>query len=358
MTCDDERNKTEQVLLEIWREVLGDSDIGIDEDFFARGGTSVQAALMFTAIEQRLGQVLPISMLFDAGSVRALASRLDSNTPGASGLVAMQRAGTNPPILAASGIGGNVVGLAHLARAMGEQQPFYGLQSKALSGATDADTSIEQIAATVIDESEAVRKPPFVLFGVCFGANVMLEAAHQLRGLGQRPSLLIVLDPVFGLTDERGHAVPVPRTVSRHFAVANLVQERTRDWFTRFKALNHRDRLTFLRDKSAVVWTKLKHRNLAYGNEYELRQRQVEAANLHAATSYCPQPFDGEVRVLITGDREIDTCADPRLRWIQQLAPNAATATIPGRDTGDALHNYASVIAEQLQAWLTEATHY
>ncbi|MFW2405411.1 MAG: condensation domain-containing protein, partial [Gammaproteobacteria bacterium] len=56
-------------LLDIWRRTLGIADVGLDDDFFALGGTSIQAAIAFTEIERRLGRDLPLSILFAAGNV-------------------------------------------------------------------------------------------------------------------------------------------------------------------------------------------------------------------------------------------------------------------------------------------------
>lgn len=183
----------QEVLLQIWRHTLGLPDIGLDDDFFALGGTSVQAAIAFTEIERQLGRELPLALLFSAGSVRRLMEELQMPTVQLSSLVGIQPHGSRPPILASSGLGGNVVGLAALARSLGENQPFFGLQSRGLVDDDVPQTTIEEIASEYAAEGAALTNDPYVLLGICFGASVALQMAHELTRQGRPPKLLIVL---------------------------------------------------------------------------------------------------------------------------------------------------------------------
>jgi len=336
-----------QALLEIWRNTLGLPDVGLDDDFFALGGTSVQAALAFAAIERRLGRELPLSTLFAAGSVRKLMAALELPAAAASPLVTIQRRGDRPPLLAASGIGGNVVGLAQLARALGENQPFYGLQSRALVDEGGPAASVEDIAADFLAESAAVRTGPCVLFGVCFGAAVILEMARQLAAEGRAPDLIIAIDPVYD--DDSQAPAPGPRPT-----LPGFVRDRARMYVATWRALEPGERADWLRHKGAVLMEKLRHRDVLHGNRFELRQRRVEAANLEAARDYRARPWDGPTRVLLTADRAIDAARDPRLRWIEKVAPHATTAYVPGSDTGDAMSRYAAVVADHLRGWIDQ----
>ncbi|UJR87255.1 MULTISPECIES: non-ribosomal peptide synthetase [Sandaracinus] len=70
---------TEAVLLALWKEVLGvtHDDIGIEDDFFDHGGHSLRIVDLHAKITRRFGVVLPIAALFEARTVRTLASRVD-----------------------------------------------------------------------------------------------------------------------------------------------------------------------------------------------------------------------------------------------------------------------------------------
>ena len=68
---------------------------------------------------------------------------------GRSVIVPLRAGGSLPPIFAVPGVFGNVIGLADLARELGSEQPFYGLQSLGLDGGEAPVDSIEEIARTL-----------------------------------------------------------------------------------------------------------------------------------------------------------------------------------------------------------------
>ncbi|MEO1035686.1 MAG: condensation domain-containing protein [Pseudomonadota bacterium] len=333
----------EEVLTDIWRTSLGLDTVGPDDDFFALGGTSIQAAIAFAEIESRLGVELPLATLVGAGSVRKMLAQLDQPPPQESVIVAMQRHGARPPILASSGIGGNVIGMSALARVLGAEQPFYGMQPKGLVGDDAPASSIEAIAATYIDEATTLCDAEYVLLGVCFGANVVLEMAHRLQAAGRAPRLIVVMDPS-SADDE----APPPSSPG----LAALVRERIAMHAQAYRALDGVGRRAWRREKAAILWDKVRHLDPLRGNRSELRQRRVRAANAKAARSYQPRAYSGTVRVLLTRDRDVSSADDPRRQWIDDFAPNVEIASIPGRDTGDALHHHAAVVGDQLRQWI------
>jgi amino acid adenylation domain-containing protein len=73
----------ERLLAPIWEEVLGRPEIGADEDFFALGGTSLQAAILVHHLEKRLGAYVYVVALFDAPTIAGLARYLERHYPDA-----------------------------------------------------------------------------------------------------------------------------------------------------------------------------------------------------------------------------------------------------------------------------------
>ncbi len=341
------------VLLDIWRRTLGNPDVGPDDDFFALGGTSIQAAIAFEEIERRLGKDLPLATLFEAGSVRKLGQALDLPPAPPSSLVGIQRFGARPVVLAASGIGGNVVGLAQIARTLGQSQPFFGLQSKGLDDDTAPADEVERIAAHFLAESEQARGGPVVLLGICFGASVMLEMAHQLAAAGRAPELLVALDPVFDDVPVAGD-VAQGGGVAATRSVSGFLIDRVRLYWRQYCALDARSRREWLAGKGRLWAEKLRQGDLLAGYRGKLRRRRVAAANLAAARRYRPRRYAGQVRVLLTSDRDLDPASDPRLAWLSHVSPGAPARRIPGTDTGDALTNQAPAIADALRGWIDE----
>jgi amino acid adenylation domain-containing protein len=82
------RTGTEQVFLEIWREVLGLKNVGIHDDFFALGGHSLLALQVASRIRDRFGMELALREVFDEPTIAHLAARVD----------AARRAGDHEPL--------------------------------------------------------------------------------------------------------------------------------------------------------------------------------------------------------------------------------------------------------------------
>ena len=70
----------EHALLTIWQEVLKIPKIGIDDDFFELGGTSLQALMVFAEIETRLGCSLSPTTIVQAPTIARLAEFIQAST--------------------------------------------------------------------------------------------------------------------------------------------------------------------------------------------------------------------------------------------------------------------------------------
>jgi hypothetical protein len=63
-------------LVQIWREVLGRDDVGLDDNFFDLGGTSFALATVHTLIGARTGAQTSLVSLLEFPTIAALAVHL------------------------------------------------------------------------------------------------------------------------------------------------------------------------------------------------------------------------------------------------------------------------------------------
>ena len=154
------RDETERVLCRVWSEVLGVHRVGLDDDFFAIGGHSLLAAKLFARLDEEFGRSLSLGVLFTAPTVRLLAEcyRTSVGSKGSSVIVSLSTGGTLPPVFAVPGVFGNVVGFEALARELGSEQPFYGLQSVGLDGTRGA-TRFHRRDGKIVSHGDAFSSP-------------------------------------------------------------------------------------------------------------------------------------------------------------------------------------------------------
>jgi amino acid adenylation domain-containing protein len=194
----------ERALAALWAEILGLPEIGAGDSFFELGGTSLQAAILTLSLESRLGASVPLSALFEAPTVAGLARYLEARYPEASvlrdagedsPLVAIQPNGSQPPLFCVHPVGGTVFCYLPLARALGPDQPVYGLQSPGLSGGREPLGSVEEMAGVYLEALRSAQPHgPYRLAGWSMGGAVAYEMARRLTLEGEEVAALLLLD--------------------------------------------------------------------------------------------------------------------------------------------------------------------
>ena len=191
------RTPLERRLVEIWERELDIRPISVTDNFFDLGVRSIVAAQLFARIEHELGSGLPLGAVFHAPTIESLARLVEDggDTARWKSLVPIQPHGSRPPIFCVHGGAGTILHLEPLARELGEDQPFYGLQQPGLYGGAPSPRSVEAMAAQYLDEVRSVRPHgPFYLAGYCFGAIVAFHMAQMLAQEGEEVPVLAMFN--------------------------------------------------------------------------------------------------------------------------------------------------------------------
>ena len=77
------RSKLEKFLYEMWKEILGIERIGIHDNFFQLGGSSIQAATFVNRLQDALGEYVYIVAIYDAPTIADLVRLLKKDYPDA-----------------------------------------------------------------------------------------------------------------------------------------------------------------------------------------------------------------------------------------------------------------------------------
>ena len=192
------RDFVEVLLVRIWEEVLNRKSIGIKDDFFELGGHSILAVRLMSEIQKQFGRFLPLAILFEKRTVEQLSEvlRRQFESLPHSPLVPIQPLGTKRPLFFVHVGSGQVLCYLELARHLGTDQPFYGLQdNNSYEAGAVNDIPITEMARYYIDSLRTVQPAgPYILGGWSFGGLVAYEMALQLTGQGEEVPLLILLD--------------------------------------------------------------------------------------------------------------------------------------------------------------------
>src|SRR6185437_3843071 len=194
------RDAVELKLTEIWESVLDVQPIGIEDKFFDLGGHSLLAVKLIAQIEKVFGRRLRVATVFQAPTIEQLAAVIreeiqEGSVLAGTSIVEIQSQGTKPPLFLVHGAGGGMFwGYVNLSRHLGADQPVYGLKSRGLDGGEEL-ASIEEMAAQSVADIRAFQPHgPYHLGGYCFGGNVALEMARQLKEQGEEVALLALLN--------------------------------------------------------------------------------------------------------------------------------------------------------------------
>ncbi|MDX2030616.1 MAG: amino acid adenylation domain-containing protein [Blastocatellia bacterium] len=316
------RTPYERQLQEIWQELFDAPFIGREANFFHLGGSSLLALRFAARFETAFGKRLPLPLFFRTPTIAALGEFLEAGREKAvSCLVPLQSEGGNAPFFCVHGAGGSSYWFNDLAVLVGRKQPFYGIESPALSaGVTGAEldemVAIPRLAARYVEEIRRVQPTgPYRLGGYSLGGLIAYEMARQLDAAGERVSLLAIID-----------ANSPGAMLSKGKQLATFV------W--RFLALGWEEKRRFVSEK----WTWLRQLRAERDVEREAGEavsqlELVKQAHQRSAFVYRPEidpPYPGRILLFRASQPNLTSPLAHDRGWSDFTSRWVKVVTIPG----------------------------
>ncbi|QIS01618.1 amino acid adenylation domain-containing protein [Nocardia brasiliensis] len=212
----------ERTVTEVFAEVVGAEQVGLDDDFFDIGGNSLVATRAVSRLRTLTGTEVRVQWFFTDSTPAALSARVlaalagdhdyDLESNAALGVLLPIRTrvphDTAPaePLFCIHPMYGLSWCYAGLARYVPPSTPIYGLQSPALTEDGYLPTSLAEMADRYVREIRAVQPDgPYRLLGWSLGGVLAHAIATELQAAGEQVTLLAMLDshPDIDVTDFR-----------------------------------------------------------------------------------------------------------------------------------------------------------
>ncbi|MBT8153950.1 SDR family NAD(P)-dependent oxidoreductase [Epibacterium ulvae] len=363
-------NPVEEALADIFASLLGVAQVGVEDSFFDLGGHSLIAVRLFAQVKRAFGVEFPISVLFDAPSVAALADKIIARTGGSvttedgapsadqsqeavehKHLVTLHPGdGTGRrPFFLVAGMFGNVLNLRHLALQVGQDRPVYGLQAKGLIGSDEPHTRLQDAAHDYLAEIRNIQpEGPYLLGGFSGGGLTAYEMAQQLDAQGEETTALILLDT----------PLPMRPELTRQDKALIKMQE------LQSKGAGY----LWEWGKNRIAWEfeKRRAKPAEAGHAPEFNNRKIELAFREAISVYALKPWQGAMTLFrppldrhwrvssdnwVSSEREYVFADNDWTRW----AANVDIVEVPGNHDSMVLVPNVSVLASDVKAVLDDA---
>ncbi len=318
------RDREESRLAVIWERAFGIERIGIHDDFFELGGHSLIAGRVFAQIRKLFSTDLPPTTLLQAPTIARLADVLrgDRKPERWTSLVSIQPEGSRPPLFCMHAGAGTILFYQDLARALGSDQPVYGLQAQGLYGDAAPHAEVDEMATHYAREIRTVQaEGPYYLAGFCFGGLLAFAVAEVLTREGSEVALLASFDGGShrfdyavrtggGMGLDGPHEAP-PSRIGRHLdrlrqmGLAERIGYIHRNVTTRLRRW-----LSRARDRAHLIWSDLlRRRGRALPDR--LRQTYFRPNSVRASLRFKPSVYPGRMAIFETRG----LFRDPHLGW-------------------------------------------
>ncbi|MEV7994867.1 amino acid adenylation domain-containing protein [Streptomyces sp. NPDC086077] len=291
------RDHVEHALYRIWRSVLLHPDIGVGDDFFEVGGTSLSAIKMAHAVTEAFGRHLPVAEVMTRPTIEALAALLrEDGADSAPGSLIEFRRGAGPRVVCVHPAGGTAFCYLPLAEHLPAAAGLYGIQSPGVNPGEDVLPTVEAMAEEYLRLLGPMDDGPVVLTGLSYGGLVAHRMGEILGRAGRRDVSVVLLDTQ--ATDD----------AAARAAITAVDEAEFRDKLVRFNGM-----YPGMDDAQIERYFRLYNHNRSTARQYLPAASPTRLVLAQAVPHGDDTPFHAEVRAFwrrrAEGDFQVETLA-------------------------------------------------
>jgi len=278
-------NDIERKLLDIWKEVLNLSNIGIHDNFFDIGGDSL-LSIQIISSARKLGIMLSPNQLFDYQTIselsKSVSTRIKELKPWEH-LVEIRSEGSKAPLFCLHTDGSHFFFYNLLAKYLDSDRPIYALQASSVKDKVKLHRTVEEMASDFVDEIKRVQpQGPYHFMAYCFSTAVGLEIAHILNKNKERVHYLVA-----DTSSRSQNLYAISRTGSRVSGVIKVL-------------LKNPVKTVKRAVKQRIIWYVKPAILRRFGNEDQRKVEKLSHNNLKIYHNYQWKAFDGHLSLLLT----------------------------------------------------------
>lgn len=347
-----------QQLSNIWKKVLGYSEIKPDQNFFDLGGDSLLASELLNQINGtfninlQLRDILLYPVLNDmADIIKSATNSLEQEERNFPILFPVQTKGDLVPLFLVAGAHENryyneetressyeedfLRYFSSLISFLGKNQPIYGFRPRGIFWGEKYHKNVSEMAVAYIKELKKVQpEGPYVIGGECVGGSVAIEIAQQLTQNGDIVKHLILMD------------TPRPGFRTSFREEYNSIRNRLK------KIIKREDKRPFLNALSNELKRLVKiyfpitkkQRAIIHVSESSLYYQRI-------LLQYNVKKYDGNVTLIINDEWNN---FKPNLNWNKTIFPKLNVHVVPGNHS-TRLSKYGNISGEIINKKIKES---
>lgn len=208
-------------IIKIWKEVLMDQSIDLNDDFFDKGGESLLAIDLVDELSSAFNLKLPVDFLIEYSTPAAIAEYIESeqkkNKKRFSNIYKLAEGNNGKNIFMIHAAGGSIYGYKQLVKYLKTKYTVYAIAYD--NTYQFKENSIECVAQRYIEEIKSIQPDgEYYLGGYSFGGNVALEMALQLENNGDVVKDIIMIDSL--VPETYAKETPDDREYTKAFPIA------------------------------------------------------------------------------------------------------------------------------------------